>query len=316
MTNQLKLSEQQLFTTPAWIVNTALLSGLIAISFGAIFIRWSEDELSPIATVFNRFWLGSFFFGLWHCGLAIRHWWSGKPVQQQPYTQKEILLLLGAGTFFAFSLVLVAWSLTQTSVAISTVLHNLAPIFTSLGVWLLFSVGFNSQFLIGMIVAIGGAIAIELDSLLLGANTSILGDVAATVSAVFLAAYLLCVEQLRTKFTPMTIQLWICACATVVMFPIVVLSGDKFFPSTVGGWLVVISFSVVCQVLGHGLLIYSLKRFSSVVISLFHLLEPVLSGIFALAIFAEKLSFSDWIGFAFVLIGLYLAVSSQMDVNS
>ncbi|WP_414582837.1 DMT family transporter [Scytonema sp. PCC 10023] len=315
MTNQLKLSEQQWFKTPA-IVSTALFLGVIAISFGAIFIRWSEYELSPIATVFNRFWLGSVVFGLWHSGLTIRQWfWGDKSVQQEAYTRQDFLLLLGAGTFFAASLVLVAWSLTQTSVAISTVLHNLAPIFTSLGAWLLFSVGFNRQFLIGMVIATGGAIAIELDQLG-GATNNLLGDVAAIISAVFLAAYLLVVEQLRTKFTPMTIQLWICAIATVVLFPIVLLSGDKFFPSTFGGWLAVISFSLVCQVLGHGLLIYSLEKLSSVVVSLFHLLEPVFAGVFAFVIFSEKLSFSHWVGFAVVLIGLYLVVSSQAAVHS
>ncbi|MGH7999150.1 MAG: DMT family transporter [Brasilonema sp.] len=315
MTDQLKLSQARLFQTPALMVNAALFAGVIAISFGAIFIRWSEYELSPIATVFNRFWLGSVVFGLWYGGKVIRHRLWGEPVQQEHYTLRELLQLLGAGTFFAVSVSLVAWSLTQTSVAISTVLHNLSPIFTSLGAWLLFSMSLNRQFLIGMIIAIGGAIAIERDELLL-ATSNIVGDVAAIISAVFLAAYLLLVEQLRTKFTPMTIQLWVCLSATVVMFPIVLLSGDKIFPSTVEGWLAVICFSLVCQVFGHGLLIYCLEEFSSVVVSLFHLLEPVFAGVFALVIFWERLSFSHWVGFAVVLIGLYLAVSSQTGVHS
>lgn len=315
MTNQLKLSQQQLSKTPAIIVNAIALVGVIAISFGSIFMRWSEYELSPIATVFNRFWLGSVVFGFWYASKEIRHRLRGdKPVQQERYTLRELLQLLGAGTFFATCLVLLAWSLTQTSVAISTVLHNLSPIFTSLGAWLLFSVGLNRQFLIGMVIAIGGAIAIELDELLT-ASGNVLGDVAAIISAVFLAAYLLLVEQLRTKFTPMTIQLWICLSGTVILFPIVLLSGDKFFPSTVGGWLAVISLSLICQVFGQGLLIYSLEELSSVIISLFHLLEPVFAGVFALVIFWERLSFSHWVGFAVVLIGLYLAVSSQAGVH-
>jgi drug/metabolite transporter (DMT)-like permease len=294
---------------------TSLFVGVVALSFSPILIRLSENEISPTATVFNRFWLASVVFGLWQAGKAIRQRLSfDKPVQQQRYTRKELLLMLGAGTFFAATLVFMAWSLTQTSVAISIVLHNLTPIFTSLGAWLLFGQGFNRQSLIGMVIALGGAIAIELDELQI-ATGNVPGGLAAILSAIFLAAYLLCVEQLRTKFSPTTIQLWICGSAALLIFPLLLFAGDQIFPSSVGVWLAVMSFTLICQVLGQGLLTYSLDKLSSVVVSLFHLLQPVFSAIFAWAIFWESLSFSQWVGFAVVIIGLYLAVSSQTAVH-
>ncbi|MEH2123912.1 DMT family transporter [Nostoc sp.] len=297
------------------IALASLFVGVGAISFGSIFVRLSENELSPNATVFNRLWLGSAIFLLWHGYKAIRQQLSlEEPVQQQPYTSQDLWLLLGAGIFWAATLVFLAWSLTQTSVAISSVLHNLAPIFTSLGVWLLFRKGFEKKFLIGMIIALGGAIAIEFEELQI-ATDEVEGSLAAIVSAIFLSAYLLLVEKLRTKFSPATIQLWICAIAALAIFPILLFTQDRLFPSTVSGWIWVIFLALICQVLGHGLLTYSLARFSSVVVSLVHLLEPVFSGIFALVIFSEKLTFSSWVGFAVVLMGLYLAVSSQAAVN-
>ncbi len=297
------------------IAIASLLVGVGAISFGSIFMKLSETELSPNATVFNRFWLASVVFLLWHGYKAIRQRFTGeKSVEQQPYTIQDLLLLLGAGILWAATLVLLAWSITQTSVAISSVLHNLAPIFTSLGVWLLFRKGFERQFLIGMIIALGGAIAIEFEELQI-ATDEVQGGIAAVVSAIFLGTYLLIVEKLRTKFSPDTIQLWICAIAALVILPILLFTQDQLFPSTVSGWIWVISLALICQVLGHGLLTYSLAKFSSVVVSLVHLLEPVFSGIFALVIFSETLTFSNWLGFAVVLIGLYLAISSQAAVN-
>ncbi|WP_375475323.1 DMT family transporter [uncultured Nostoc sp.] len=297
------------------IAIASLFLGVGAISFGSIFMKLSEIELTPSATVFNRFWLASVVFLLWHGYKAIRQQFSGdKPIEQQPYTSQDLLLLLGAGILWAATLVLLAWSLTQTSVAISSVLHNLAPIFTSLGVWLLFRQGFENQFLIGMVIALGGAIAIEFEELQI-ATDEVQGSLAAIVSAIFLSAYLLIVEKLRTKFSPATIQLWICAIAALAIFPILLFTQDQLFPSTVSGWLWVIFLALICQVLGHGLLTYSLAKFSSVVVSLVHLLEPVFSGIFALVIFSETLTFSNWVGFAVVLMGLYLAVSSQEAVN-
>ncbi len=293
----------------------SLFVGVVAISFGSIFIRWSESELSPNATIFNRFWLGSVVFGLSQAYKVIRQRLSGdKPVLQHSYTCQELLLLVGAGTFFAATLAFVAWSLTQTSVAVSTILHNLTPIFTTLGAWLLFGQGFNRQFLIGMVVAIGGAIAIEIEQIQM-ATGEVTGGIAAIVSAVFMGAYLLVVEQLRTKFDPITIQLWVCAIATLSILPMLVFAQERIFPSSVNGWLFVIFLALVCQVLGQGLLTYSVAGLSSVVVSLVHLLEPVFSSILAWAIFWEKLSFSNWVGFALVLIGLYLAVSSQAAVR-
>lgn len=297
------------------IAFASLFVGVGAISFGSIFVRLSETELSPNATVFNRFWLSSVVFLLWNGYKAIRQRLSSdKPVEQQSYTGDDLWLLLGAGIFWAATLVFLAWSLTQTSVAISSVLHNLAPIFTSLGVWLLFRQGFEKQFLIGMVIALGGAIAIEFEELQM-AKDEVEGGVAAIISAIFLSAYLLIVEKLRTKFSPATIQLWICAIATLVIFPILLFTQDQLFPSTVNGWIWVISLALICQVFGHGLLTYSLAKFSSVVVSLVHLLEPVFSGIFALVIFSEILTFSNWVGFAVVLMGLYFAISSQAAVN-
>ncbi|MBX9258554.1 DMT family transporter [Desmonostoc muscorum CCALA 125] len=293
-----------------------LLIGVGVISFGSIFVRLSETELSPNATVFNRFWVASLVFGLWYGYKTICQQFSqNQPIEQQSYTSQDFWLFPGAGVCWAATLVFLAWSLTQTSVAISSVLHNLAPIFTSLGAWLLFRHGFGTQFLIGMVVALGGAIAIEFEQLQIATN-ELRGSFAAIASAIFMGAYLLMVEKLRIKFSPDIIQFWICAIAALTMFPILLFTQDQLFPSTVSGWLWVISLAVICQVVGHGILTYSLARFSSVVVSLVHLLEPVFSAIFALVIFSEKLSFFNLMGFAIVLIGLYLAISSQVAANS
>lgn len=144
----------------------ALLLGVGSLSFGSIFVRLSEAEISPNATVFNRLWLASLIFGLWNGYKRISGQFSpDKSVEQQSYTRQDFSLLLGAGSCWAATLVLLAWSLTQTSVAISSVLHNLAPIFTSLGAWLLFRHGFKSEFLLGMAIALGGTITIEFEQL-------------------------------------------------------------------------------------------------------------------------------------------------------
>ncbi|MGL5062581.1 MAG: DMT family transporter, partial [Microcoleus sp.] len=48
-----------------WAV-ISLLAALLAVSFAAIFIRFSEQEISPNATVFNRLWIATVVFGMWN----------------------------------------------------------------------------------------------------------------------------------------------------------------------------------------------------------------------------------------------------------
>lgn len=315
MQNQLNFVERLLAKISAMVSPALLFIGIVALSFGSIFIKWSENELSPDATVFNRFWLATIFFALWQFFKVIVQFRQRQPIQQQAYTSQNLLLLIISGISFALNLVCIAWSLTQTSVAISTVLHNLAPIFTSLGAWFIFGQGFNIQFVIGMIIAFTGAIGIEIEELSI-ATSNLVGSSVAILSAIFAAIYLLALEKLRTKFDAAIIQLWVCGISTAVILPFVLLSGDKLLPSTLSGWIWVISLALVCQIVGQGLLTYSLEKFSSVVVSLVHLLEPVISSIFAWVIFWEKLSVSNWLGFVLLLIGLYLAVYSQVSVNS
>ena len=57
--------------------------------------------------------------------------------------------------------------------------------------------------------------------------------------------------------------------------------------------------------------IHTLKQFSAGFVSLFLLLEPILTAIFAWIIFSEKLNFLNWIAFTTVLVGIYFAKSGQ-----
>ena len=123
------------------------------------------------------------------------------------------------------------------------------------------------------------------------------------------------VEKLRNKFASTTIIPWCCALGTLLSLPILFFSEDRLFPYSVKGWVFVISLAIVGQVLGQGLLAYSLKKFSSGFVALVLLLESILVAIAGWAIFGEALTLFDWVAFFAILLGLYLAVSSQSAVK-
>ncbi len=319
MTIELKPSQQQIEQTPGAIGQglqgiiglTSLFLAILALSFAAIFIRLSERELGPVATIFNRFWVATVILGLGKVFETLRERHSHDSfLQKQHYTVSDLVLLLVMSCFFSGTLITWAWSLTQTSVANSNLLHNVTPLFTTLMGWLFLSQCFEGRFLIGMVIAISGSIIIGLGDLQV-ASDNFTGDSLALLSAVFSAANLLTVEKLRAKFSATTILLWCSFFGALLTFPIVLLTEDVLFPYSWAGWLTIIAQALVCQVLGQSLQAYNLKRFSSGFVAVFLLLDPVITAILAWIIFSEKLSPLNWLAFSVVLAGIYIAKSSQ-----
>ena len=316
---ELKPSQPQIEQTPGAIAQRlqgsmgliSLFLAILALSFAAIFIRLSERELSPVATIFNRFWVATVILGLGNLFKTLRERHSHDSfLQKQHYTSSDLVLLLAMSVFFSSTLITWAWSLTQTSVANSNLLHNVTPLFTTVIGWLFLSQSFDGRFLIGMVVTISGAILIELGDLHIGSD-NFTGDSLALLSAVFSAANLLTVEKLRAKFSATTILLWCSFIGALLTFPIVLLTEDVLFPSSWAGWLAIIAQALVCQVLGQSLQAYNLKGFSSGFVAVFLLVDPVITAILAWIIFSEELSPLNWLAFSVVLAGIYIAKPSQ-----
>ncbi len=308
MTSQIQLLPQNSAQKSTFFSLIALLVGLLAVSLAAIFIRLSERELGPASTILDRFVISGLVLWFWSNFQAQKKQSSANK-NNSTYTFREWIWLLAGGFTFAPSLVLWAWSLTQTNVANSTILHNMIPIFTALGGWMFLSLRFDRRFLIGMAIAIVGAIAIGADDIQVDLQ-HFTGDLAAFSSAILFGAYYLLIEQLRSKFSATTILLWTCIGGSLFTLPIALLTEDHILPFSWEGWLSIIGLAVIAQVLGHGFVTYSLKTFSSGFVALCFLLEPVITALIAWGLFSEQLTIISWLGFFIVLLGLYLAQSS------
>lgn len=310
---RLKLPQQQMFATETLWAIAALCGGMFAISFAPILIRLGEGELGPNATIFNRFWVATVAFGLWNILLRARQG-QDNTIKRQPYSMGVLGLLLAVGIALSLALILWAWSLTQTSVANSTLMHYLMPLFVALGGWSIWGRRFDNKFILGMVIAMAGAGILGVSDLC-EANGQLIGDLAALLSAVFFALYTLLVEQLRSQLTSSTIMTWCSATSSILLLPLVIFTEDRLFPYSLSGWLSVIFLALICQALGLGLYGYCLNKLSSGFVSLCDLLVPVLSALEAWAIFSENINGATSICFVVILLGAYLALSSKSAIK-
>ena len=302
--------------TPVARAFGALFLAIVALSLAAIFIRLCERELGPFATIFNRFWIAFLCVLVWNqidAFLSRRRGALADDPESAPgivRTRADIFLLILAGVMFWFCLALWAWSLTQTGVANSTILHNLTPIFITVGAWLFLGQRFDARFTIGLVLALVGGTALGLGDLQEGAD-SFIGDVASLLSAAFSAANLILIERLRIKYSAATIIEWCCGVGALLTFPVMLLTETRIFPESWLGWFYAIALALVCQIVGQGLQAYCVKVLRSSLVGIFLLLDPVLAALVAWGLFAESLSLFNWASFFVVIFGIYLAKTSK-----
>jgi len=315
MKEQLQTQSQRHFFSLPIDALAALAGSMICISFTPIFIRFSDLELSAYATIFNRFWIASVALLLTQQLLSAKKSAASeeKPVALDP---KQMALLLCDGLVLAIGLLLWAWSLDRTTVAKSTLMHNLIPIFTVLGGWVAFGQTFNYKFLVGMGFAIGGAMLLEADSLLsLDLSVELIADLAALLSALFFGIHPLIAERLRYRLSSLTIITWSSVTSSLLLFPLAEIATKQLFPTSLKGWLFVIALALISQILGVGLWTYCLKKITSGFASLVALIIPGLSAIEGWIIFSESLSILTGVSFVVILGGMYLAISSRSAIK-
>ena len=145
------------------------------------------------------------------------------------------------------------------------------------------------------------------------ADSNLLGDSAALTAAMFSAISILTIEQLRVQFSTAIVVQWTSLAGGLFMLPLTLFGSGQLLPTSNIGWLAIIALGLISQAIGQGLLTYSLAKFSSSFVAVSMLAIPVIAAILALIIFSEQLSLFNWLAFAVVLSGIYLAISAKQS---
>jgi drug/metabolite transporter (DMT)-like permease len=278
----------------------ALLLGAAAIGTSALFVKVSET--GPVATAFWRVFLALPILWLWSS--------LGQREQHRARFATERGLLIAAGLFFAGDLAVWHWSIVLTSVANSTLLANLAPIFVALAAWLLLRQRLQREFLAGLVIALAGM------TLLIGGDfrlqgKELIGDALGVVTAMFYAGYQLTVTKLRARIATSTIMAWTGLITALALLPVALASGEQLLPVSNMGWIKLVGLALISQVAGQSLIAYAMAHLPATFSSVGLLFQPVMATLFAWLILGESVGMLQLAGGVTVLIGIRMVHLAQ-----
>jgi drug/metabolite transporter (DMT)-like permease len=277
----------------------ALLAGASFIALSPIFVRLAmEAGVGPTAAAF------------WRVGLALPALWLVywlKPGPRARQYGRMWPLLLAAGVAFAGDLGFWHSSIRLTSVANSTLLANLASIFVTLAAWMFLRQRPTHLFLAGLAAALAG-VALLVNASLQYSPAALAGDALGVVTAMFYAAYILAVKDLRDRGeTTLHLMAVTTTIAALVLFPVALATGETLLPQTGRGWCMLAGLALVSHAAGQGLIAYSLGHLPAAFSSVSLLLQPVMAALFAGLLLGEPLAPVQAAGGLIVLFGIYLA---------
>lgn len=274
-----------------------LFCGVFSLSTSAIFVRTAAAPSAIIA--FYRL----FFAALVLLPFLLLH----KRNRQELFllTGKQWGLGLLSGLFLAVHYVLWFESLRYTSVASSTVIVTLQPLFSIAGGYLLFKERLDKKALIGCFIAISGSIVIGWGDLRLSPQ-ALFGDLLAFLAAGVIAAYFFIGQHVRKNLSVIPYSL-LGYGSSALFLAIYAFSWEVSFinyPATT--WASFIGLALIATIGGQMIFNWLLKWLSTTVISMSILGETIGTCILAYFLLHEGISLQQGIGIVMILAGLLL----------
>ena len=258
------------------------------------------SEIGPIATAFWRLTLA-----LPLLLLLSRFDPAGSQLSKRPRSLRDHLDVAAPGLCLAADLTSWHLSLQMTSIANSTLLVNLAPIFVTLFSWLILRRKIRPVFVAGLAVSTAGIVVLK--GGLGGLGGAIGGDGVAVVAAAFYAGYILLLERARRTYSTTTIMLWSTTSAAFCTGLVTWYVEPQLLPWTITGWLILLGLAWISHAGGQSLITFALAWLPATMSSLTLLIQPVIAALLARLLLHESLTASQIGGGLIVIVGIALA---------
>ncbi len=273
----------------------AVLVGVFAVSFSALFVRLATAPALMIATyrlLFTFLLLAPYALFRYRAELASISW-------------KQRGLAAASGICLALHLVTWFISLHYTSVASSVVLVTTQPIFVVIGSWIFFRERISRIAMIGGAVALCGSVVIGAADFQIG-REAFWGDLLALAAAILVSGYLLIGRRLRGGLSLPVYTFYTYGSSTVALLLTSLVTSTPFAPYPASDWLLFLALAVVCTIFGHTVFNWVLRHVQASVVSVSILGEPLGAILWASIFLREYPTVRQALGGSIIFTGLFI----------
>ena len=289
-------ADKNAFQPGAWHF-VALIGGNVALALGPWLVRLADT--GPVSAGFWRLFLPIPLIALFAWRERARH----------GIDRRIALLAIMAGVFFALDLASWHLGIERTRLGNATLFGNAGSVI--LMVWGLIALrrAPTRREGLGIAAALAGA-AILLGRSLEISTQSALGDLFCLFAGICYAFYLLPAQKARAKVGQWSVLLLVCMTAAPLLLLVALVMGEPVWPTD---WTPVVALAISSQIVGQGLLVYSLGHFSALIIGLALLTQPAIAAAVGWFAFGETLGALDIVGM--VLVGAALLLARTAKAN-
>ena len=280
---------------------TALLQmavGAAAISTTSLFVKLAH--VGPTLSAFYRMAFGGvmLLIGL----LALGRW--------QRVRLGDVGWLLVPALAFAVDLMLWHRSILYVGPGLATLLGNFQVFLMALAGFFLYRERLGWHFLAGVALGLVGLyLLVGLDWSAVGTQYQ-LGVILGIVTGIAYAIYMLSTRHAqrsgRVRLAPAQLLCVSSLLCAVVLGIAAAVEGDSFVLPDAQSWASLLGLAFFGQVLGWVLLTAAMPRLPASLIGLLLLLQPALSFVFDVVLFARPTRATDWIGVGLSLLGIFV----------
>ena len=279
-----------------------LFFGVFCLSSSAIFVKLSDAPSS--ITAFYRLLFTAIML------LPALIFSKDNRDAMKAITRKQAAQILAAGFLLAVHYVLWFESLRFTSVASSTVLVTLQPLFSIVWGYFFFGERYSKTALMGCAIAIGGAMVIGWGDFRVS-GMALLGDILAFAAAGVISGYFLIGQKVRSELpvVPYSIAGFLSSAFFLALYSAI--NGYSFTGYSQNTWLAFLGIAFLATICGQFLFNVLLKWLPATFITMSILGESVGTCILAWFILHEVLSLRQLVGIVVILGGLLIFFMNQ-----
>lgn len=274
-----------------------LLTGVVTVSFAAIFIRLADAP--PLVIASYRLTLGALILA--PVGL-VRRW-----PELRGLDRNDLLWGMLSGVFLTLHFLFWIASLEQTTVASSVVFVATNPLFAGIAAHLLRQDRLSLLGFAGIVLAVLGGMIIGWDDITLGGR-ALWGDFLALLGAAMAAGYFMAGRRLRPKVSLLAYVSIVYSIAAVGALLVSALTKQTMTGYSIGTYVMLVMLAVGPQIIGHSSLNWALRHLSASAVGVTTLGEPVGSAILAYFVLQEVTTPLKVGGAALILAGIYFSL--------